>query len=135
MKEVKRHVHHSVQGQSFSITIAHSRHLFINEKDKHRNDFRTQLKWMCWRTTRTKKQDRELLEEEERTLMDVLLIFFIFLMYKVQTFIHTRNIKHRNTCGKLIDLVKLEEGTGNGTNIIIPKQSNLDYNRLTTLQI
>jgi hypothetical protein len=56
-------------------------------------------------------------------------------MYKVQTFIHTRNIKHRNTCGKLIDLVKLEEGTGNGTNIIIPKQSNLDYNRLTTLQI
>lgn len=90
---------------------------------------------MCWRTTRTKKQDRELLEEEERTLMDVLLIFFYFFMYKVQTFIHTRNIKHRNTCGKLIDLVKLEEGTGNGTNIIIPKQSNLDYNRLTTLQI
>lgn len=60
---------------------------------------------------------------------------FYFFMYKVQTFIHTRNIKYRNTCGKLIDLVKLEEGTGNGTNIIIPKQSNLDYNRLTTLQI
>lgn len=89
---------------------------------------------MCWRTARTKKHDRELLEEEERTLMDVLLIFFIFLMYKVQTFIHTRNIKRRNTSGKLTDLVKLEERTGNGTNIIKTKQSNLDYNRLTTLQ-
>lgn len=60
--------------------------------------------------------------------------FFIFICIKFKILIHTHNIKHRNTYVKSTVFVELEERTGNDTNTVRPKQRNLDYKRLSTLQ-